>query len=67
MEQEPDFYYRDRGTIYLLLPQSETARSWAEENLQPDHGEEDQIPIDRRMFTDILEGILSEGMTAKEE
>ena len=63
MEKKPDFLYRDEGSIILLLPQSETARSWAGENLQTEPWQDKRaIAIEPRYFTDILEGIHTEGM-----
>jgi len=63
MEKKPDFLYRDEGSIILLLPQSETARSWAGENLHTEPWQEDEyIAIEPRYFTPILEGIEAGGM-----
>lgn len=62
MEKKPDFLYRDEGSIVLLLPQNETARSWAGEKLQAEHLQEEYIAIDPRYFEPILEGIQTGGM-----
>ena len=63
MEKKPDFYYREEGTFTLLLPQNETAREWAGENLYREPWQdENQIAVEPRYFEPILEGIQAEGM-----
>lgn len=66
MKRDPDFYYREEGTLTLLYPKTETARSWARENLHRDpwqDKDEDEIAIEPRMFEDILDGIQAGGFT----
>ena len=49
MKRDPDFYYREEGTLTLLYPKTETARSWARENLHRDpwqDKDEDEIAIE---------------------
>ena len=66
MEKKPDFLYRDEGSIILLLPQSETARSWAGENLHTEPWRDKRgIAIEPRYFEPILEGIDTGGMVIK--
>jgi len=66
MEKDPDFYYRDEGSIVLLIPQNETARAWTREKLQ-DTPRQDPgyIAIEPRYFEPILEGIDTGGMVIK--
>jgi hypothetical protein len=59
---EVDFTVRDEGTIVLLYPQNDAARSWIDEHLYGDDGDAPTwfggaVAIDHRMAQAILEGV----------
>lgn len=64
---QPDFTYRDEGTVMLLTPCSYWAHGWVEEHI-PDDAQwfGASVVIERRYFADILNGIDSAGMTYAE-
>jgi hypothetical protein len=60
-----DFTIRDEGSILLLTPHTEPARSWIHEHIGPDNGYQPYFPtivIERRYVYDILDGIDSAGL-----
>lgn len=59
-----DFFVINAFTVILLMPQTDQAKEWVNENLQvQDWQNKKQIAIEPRYFDDIYEGILNEGMT----
>lgn len=59
-----DFAVRDEGTIVLLTPQSEEARTWVAENL-PEEAMTwgAAVVIEHRYADDIITGIEADGLT----
>ena len=61
-----DFTLFDEGSIMMLRPNSEAARGWAHTNIGPDNGFQPMWPtvvIERRYAIDIVNGIVSDGLT----
>ena len=59
-----DFYYRNEGTIIILIPETDRARQWVKRKVHIESWQsQDHIPIELRYFDNIYRGILSEGMT----
>jgi hypothetical protein len=63
---QPDFSVTvDAGSIFLLIPHSESARAWIEQNIGRDNGFQPWWPtvvIEHRYITDIVAGIRAEGL-----
>ena len=62
----PDFTIRDEGTIVLLVPHTQPARSWIDEHIGPDNGYQPYYPtvvIEHRYARPILEGIRESGFS----
>jgi hypothetical protein len=60
---EPDFEVENHGTIYLLRPKTDAARTWIEENIGEDaqtFGE--AVVVEHRYIADIVAGIREEGL-----
>ncbi len=61
-----DFIFHNEGTLIMLLPQTDQAQQWINENLQLDTWQNSQRPaIEPRMFDDICEGIRRDGLTIR--
>jgi len=61
-----DFYVRNEFSIILLMPESQEARRWVEENLSlEDWQKSNYIAIEPRMFQDIYEALINEGFILK--
>jgi len=59
---EPDFICENHFTLFLLFPRSESAKSWVEDHLPPDHLTFGHgIVIEARCFWPILEALQIEG------
>ena len=62
-----DFVLSDHGTLAILVPLSEEAHDWVDDNLGDDalwYGR--GIAIEARYVGAILEGITSDGLTVEE-
>jgi hypothetical protein len=62
-ESRPDFRCENNGSIFLLYPLSESAKTWIEENLASDaqwFGR--AVAIECRFIWPILEGIQNDGL-----
>ena len=62
-----DFEFYDHGSIVILVPLSEEAHDWVDDNLGEDvlwYGR--GIAIEPRYVGDILEGITGDGLTVEE-
>lgn len=59
-----DFILSGGGTVYLLLPVTESAKAWADENL-PDDAQMlgSAIAVEHRYVRDIANGIIADGLT----
>ncbi len=56
----PDFVVQNEGSIFLLHPHTDAARTWVEEHIGADNGFQPYWPsvvIEDRYIADILEGI----------
>ena len=61
-----DFYVRNDFSIILLMPESQEAHWWVEENLcLEDWQKSEYIAIEPRMFQDIYEALINEGFILK--
>lgn len=59
-----DFTAINEGSIVLLIPHTEEARTWVENNLALEDWQNTQrVAIEPRYYSDIQEGIIGEGMT----
>lgn len=59
-----DFVVAGGGTVYLLIPKTDAARAWRNDNLPGDvqmlgNG----IAVEHRYISDILDGIKNDGLT----
>jgi hypothetical protein len=64
----PDFTFRNEGSILLLTPHTEHARSWIDEHIGRDNGFQPYYPtivIEPRYFGPILEGIRESGLEVR--
>ena len=63
-----DFTIRDEGSILLLTPHTEPARTWIADHIGPDNGYQPLYPtivIEPRYFGPILEGIRESGLEVR--
>lgn len=61
---EPDFTSCNMGTIIVLVPNTDAAREWVEENVEPDPiNTADVLNVEPRLFFDIACGLLAVGLT----
>jgi hypothetical protein len=63
-----DFSLRDEGSILLLTPRTESARTWIAEHIGSDNGYQPWYPtvvIEPRYFGAILEGICEAGLDVR--
>jgi hypothetical protein len=64
----PDFRVENYGSIFLLRPDTEAAKSWVEEHVGEDNGYQPYWPtvlIEPRYVANIVEGIKSDGLAVK--
>lgn len=65
-QTQPDFIVENHGTIFLLIPQNDSARAWIDEHIGKENGFQPYYPsavvIERCYVLPILEGVLAEGM-----
>jgi hypothetical protein len=63
-----DFNYRNEGTIFLLIPNTEIAHDWINENLYIESWQKfgNNVAIDHRCFVPIYEGIENDGLLIEE-
>jgi hypothetical protein len=62
---EPDFSIENHGSILLLRPHSDGARTWVEENIGRDNGYQPHWPtvvIEPRYVQAIVDGITTDGL-----
>jgi hypothetical protein len=63
---ELDFRCENHGSIFLLYPLSESARSWIEENLPSDtQWFGNAVAVEHRYIWPILEGIQDDGLAVQ--
>ena len=58
-----DFWVQNHGSIYLLIPQTDAAKEWVEDNL-PDDAQTfgAGIVVEHRYIYDIVNGIRGDGL-----
>jgi hypothetical protein len=62
----PDFKCENHGSIFLLYPLSQPARSWIEENLPVDaQWFGNAVTVEHRYIWPILEGIQNDGLAVR--
>ena len=63
-----DFYYRNEGSIILLMPNTEDSQEWIDNNLNVQSWQKQghNIAVDPRMFTTIEEVIENDGLLIEE-
>lgn len=64
MTKEHDFEVNDEGTIVQIIPVSQTAKDWIDENVESEGWQwlGRALCIDHRYAEDIIDGMLSEGL-----
>jgi len=61
----PDFELQSHGSIFLLIPQSTSARIWVDDHIGKDNGYQPHYPtvvVEHRYISDIVEGIRNDGL-----
>jgi len=61
----PDFTVQNEGSIFLLHPRTDAARSWIEEHIGEANGSQPYWPnvvIEPRYVGDIVNGITADGL-----
>jgi hypothetical protein len=69
IQQFPAFRVENHGSIFLLRPQTDAARSWIEEHIGSDNGYQPYWPtvvIEARYIVPIIEAINTAGMEVDE-
>ena len=64
-----DVTIRDEGSICLLIPQTEQATAWFDENIGVDNGYQPYWPtvvVEHRYVSDIVLGFTRDGLTLSE-
>jgi hypothetical protein len=66
VKRKIDFYFRNEGSLILLLPQTDNAIEFVENNISLDDWQsKNSIAIEPRYFDDIIEGILNADLIIK--
>jgi len=61
----PDFEVQNHGSIFLLIPQTDSARIWIDEHIGQDNGYQPYFPtivIEHRFVSEIVAGIQGDGL-----
>ena len=61
----PDFEVQNHGSIFLLIPQTSSARVWIDDHIGRDNGYQPHYPtvlIEHRYIADIVAGIQNDGL-----
>jgi len=61
----PDFEVQNHGSIFLLIPQTSSARDWIDDHIGTDNGYQPYFPtivIEHRFIADIVAGIQGDGL-----
>jgi hypothetical protein len=62
----PDFRCENHGSVFLLIPVTQSAQSWVEENLQSDaQWFGSGVVVEHRYIWAILEGIQNDGLAVQ--
>ena len=60
-----DFEVQNHGSIFLLIPQSTSARIWVHDHIGKDNGYQPDYPtvvVEHRYIADIVRGIQNDGL-----
>ena len=60
-----DFSLENHGSIFLLIPQSTSARIWVDDHIGRDNGYQPHYPtvvVEHRYIADIVRGIQNDGL-----
>jgi hypothetical protein len=60
-----DFFLENHGSIFLLRPQTVSARVWIDDHIGRDNGYQPYYPtvvVEHRYIADIVEGIRKDGL-----
>jgi hypothetical protein len=63
-----DFQVENHGSIFLLIPQSVSARAWIDDHIGKENGFQPHYPtvvVEHRFIADIVEGIQNDGFTVQ--
>ena len=61
-----DFYVRNEHSIIILMPETDEARYWVEENIALDPWQNSEyIAIEPRYFEELYEALINEGFILK--
>ena len=61
----PDFLVENHGSIFLLIPQKDSARIWIDDHIGRDNGYQPYYPtvvVEHRYIADIVAGIQDDGL-----
>jgi hypothetical protein len=61
----PDFQVENHGSIFLLIPQTLSARVWIDDYIGKHNGYQPHYPtvvIEHRYIADIVDGIVADGL-----
>jgi hypothetical protein len=61
----PDFQVENHGSIFLLIPQTLSARVWIDHHIGKDNGYQPHYPtvvVEHRYIADIVRGIQNDGL-----
>jgi hypothetical protein len=61
---KPDFLVEDHGSIFLLSPQTDPARTWIDEHISREGFQPywPTVVVEHRYISDIVEGIRNDGL-----
>ena len=65
----PDFELQNHGSIFLLIPQSTSARIWVDDHIGKDNGYQPYWPtvvVEHRFIADIVAGIENDGLAVSQ-
>lgn len=61
---KPDFYYRGKSSVFMLIPTTEKAYKWIVENLKLQSWQDPDMPVlELSHFSDIGDAITRDGLT----
>jgi len=63
-----DFELQNHGSIFLLIPQTLSARIWIDDHIGKDNGYQPHYPtvvVERRYIADIVAGIQGDGLAVQ--
>ena len=68
MNTSPDFLLEDHGSVFLLSPQTLSARLWIADNIGRENGFQPYYPtiaIEHRYVQAVIEGIQNDGLACE--